>query len=879
MKNYNFIEEASQKDEKKKHPFDFLKVLKNKEEKSEPRPQDKKQALDKEKSDNRPLSKIKQDFGKYFNLKKNTLLTYPIDRPIDSAGRLHATIDGKEEYSYLLAVKGYDLAGQSEEEYGAIKVKYWSFHKNFTYPFKEIYMNFPENNSKNQAYLLTKFSGKAGIQRLNEIKDNYLKEEIRKLKVVEEEFKSKRSFIAIYGQTEEELDDRLRQVQGAGGKLLGLQKLEQEEVEILFELLNRGELQKKTEAENFIEKTAPSDICFDYANHIPVNGYEEAIVVVTALSTNVNNGWLQNFTHHVDVDATTVDYRMKEEVNYAKMMSDSIEVSKKKYKKARNDTNKDRAQQQYNILRQKAFDMDNDGEVIKEITIRMLVSAPDLKTLNDKVDTIAKNTSGKGTQVQVYNNMGFYDWSSRFVSSDFQSKMSISREGVERSALALALGFAHNQTYLSDPTGQYFGRTKTQCSVYLDIFTKTADRLSYDIFISGMKGSGKSTFLKKLTISNFIVGNFVYVFDKAREFKELTRWLGGDYLPLDGTRGLVNMLQVLPLLSLGGDESDDVTKDIWGSYNLHISKTINRFKNWIDFTKDEVLDVNSILDDFYQDFFVLGKGYQWKQFDITGLANQDYPTFDDFYRYLVSGKVKDVDPQTTQRLIKMTKNVITRKRSTFVGHTTMDNILTSRFITFDISNITTETTGDADILFDVTLSLLFSMAQNRGRKEKHRYETGQISFEEIVRSLIVVDECHNVLNPYKLQATEMFLEALRENRKFYYGVALATQLIETMIPDNAAQMSGNPGLAVQNLKAIIGLCQYKAWMRQSNTSIQTIKNNFSGYFKESDYHALQHFKVDKNIGSELILSGTGERGLEMYHYATPHELSLFQGGA
>ncbi|RZI47953.1 ATP-binding protein [Lactococcus kimchii] len=830
-------------------------------------------------SDNRPLSKIKKDFEKYFKLKKDTLLAYPIDRPIDSEGRLHATIDGKEEYSYLLAVKGYDLAGQSEAEYSTIKAKYWSFHKNYTYPFKEFYMNFPENNSKNQAYLLRKFSGEKGNQELSAINDSYLKEEIRKLKVVEEEFRSKRSFIAIYGQTEEELDDRLRQVRGAGGKLLGLQKLEQEEIEILFELLNRGELQEKTGSETFSEKTAPSDISFDYANHIPVNGHEEAIVVVTALSTNVKNGWLQNFTHHEYADATTVDYRVKEEVNYSKMMSDSIEVYKKKYKKARNDTNKDRSQQQYNILRQKVFDMDNDGEVIKEVTIRMLVSASDLKNLNDKVDTIARNTSGKGTQVQVYNNMGFYDWSSRFVSSDFQKKSTITREGVERSALALALGFAHNQTYLSDPTGQYIGRTKTQCSVYLDIFTKTADRLSYDIFISGMKGSGKSTFLKKLVLSNFIVGRFVYVFDKAREFKELTRVLGGDYLALDGTKGLVNMLQVLPLLSLGGDEGEDVTKDIWGSYNLHISKTINRFKNWIDLSKDEVLDVNSILDDFYQDYFVLKKGYQWKKFDITGLANQDYPTFDDFYAYLVSGKVKEVDPNTTQRLIKMTKNVVTRKRSTFVGHTTMDNILTSQLITFDISNIATGTTGDADILFDVTLSLLFSMAQNRGRKEKHLYETGQKTFEEIVRSLIVVDECHNMLNPYKLQATEMFLEALRENRKFYYGVALATQLIETMIPDNASQMSGNPGLAVQNLKAIIGLCQYKAWMRQSNTSIQTIKNNFSGYFKDSDYHALQNFKVDKKIGSELILSGTGERGLEMYHYATPHELSIFQGGA
>ncbi|MDR9868023.1 ATP-binding protein [Lactococcus cremoris] len=880
MKTYNFMEEPAREAPERKSVFSFSRMArKKKAKKTKTQPKKAKVETKPVPQKKDSLSKIKQDFDKYFKIKKSDLLTYPLDRPIDSEGRLHTTIDGKEEFSYLLSVKGYDLAGQSVEEYKAIKAKYWAFQKNYTYAFKELYMNFPENNSKNQNYLLSKFSGEEGMQRLSQIKDNYLKEEIRKLKVVEEEFRSKRSFIAIYGKTEEELDHRLRQVREAGGALLGLQKLEQDEVELLFELLNRGESQKKTGHQTLAEKTAPEDICFDYATHIPVNGHEEAIVVVTTLSTTVKNGWLQTYTHHKYADAATVDYRTKDEIDYPKIISDSIEVYEKKYKKGGKTTNKDYFQQQYQILRQKNYDIANEGEVIKEVTIRLLVSAPDLKHLNDKIDTIARNMNGKGTKVQVYQNMAFYDWSSRFVSSDFQKELRPSREGVERSALALALGFAHNQTYLSDPTGQYFGRTKTQCSVYLDTFTKTEERLSYDIFISGMKGSGKSTFLKKLVLSNFIVGRFVYVFDKAREFKELSRVLGGDYLPLDGTKGLVNMLQVLPLQSLGGDESDDVTKDIWGSYNLHISKTINRFKNWIDLTKDEVLDVNSILDDFYQDYFIRIKGYQWKKFDITGLANQDYPTFDDFYAYLMSGKVKDVDPKTTQRLTKMAKNVVTRKRSTFVGHTTMDNLLTSQFITFDISNITTEATGDADILFDVTLSLLFSMAQNRGRKEKNRYETGQKTFDEIVRTLIVVDECHNVLNPYKLQATEMFLEALRENRKFYYGVALATQLIETMIPDNAAQMSGKAGLAVQNLKAIIGLCQYKAWMRQSNTSIQTIKNNFSGYFKESDYQALQNFKVDKKVGSELILSGTGERGLEMYHYATPHELSIFQGGA
>ena len=41
--------------------------------------------------------------------------------------------------------------------------------------------------------------------------------------------------------------------------------------ELLFELLNRGKVLEKTGAETFAEKTAPQDICFDYARHIPVN--------------------------------------------------------------------------------------------------------------------------------------------------------------------------------------------------------------------------------------------------------------------------------------------------------------------------------------------------------------------------------------------------------------------------------------------------------------------------------------------------------------------------------------------------------------------------------------------------------------------------------
>jgi hypothetical protein len=890
MSSYNFVDPTPEETKKKKLNLKIKLPLKKKKVKSEKKPALKSEAkLSKvEISESKATGQtafqtVKADFKKYFNFQKSKLLQYPVDCPIDEKGRLHVTIEEKEEYSYLLSVQGYNLAGLSDSEYDDIVSRYWSFHKNYSKPFKEIYLRFPENNQVNQGYINRKIRNSESDQRPSTIQKNkFRKEEVRKFRVVEQEFKSKKSFVAVYGQTKEEVDDNLKAIIESGGGLLSLKKLEKTEIEILFELLNRGKVLEKNGDETFAEKTAPQDICFDYARHIPVNGHEEAIVVVTGLSTNVKRGWLLDFTNQANTDATTIDYNIYPKVDYSKVVSDSIEVLEKKVRNGKRATSKRRANDQRVIMLQKDADLEHNGETIKEVTIRMLVSAPTVSELEDKVETLAKKASGKGHQVQIYNNMGFYDWSSRFVSNQFQKRLAISRDGVERSSMALSLGFAHNQTYLADTRGLYYGRTKTQGSVYLDIFTKSMDRLSYDIFISGMKGSGKSTFLKKLALDNYIKDNYVYIFDKAREFNDLVRLLGGDYLSLDGANGLVNMFQVFPLVSKdgkGNSDGEDLSVDVWGSFKQHISKTINRFRNWIDISKRESLQINGILQDFYKDYYVRGMGKVWKHFDITALKNTEYPTFDDFYAFLNSNKVSNANQEAVSMLHDMAEVVVNSKREQFVGHTTMDNILKSQLIAFDISNITDGETGDADVLFDVTISLLFSMAQNRGRREKQLYEDGQKSFSDLIRTLIIVDECHNILNPNKLQAVELFDQALSENRKFYYGIALATQLVERMLPANAAQVGGNEGAAIQKLQAIIGLCQYKAWMRQSETSIPTLQTFFPTQFKPSDYKDMTSFKVLKNIGSEMILSGTGERGLEMYNYVTPYELSIFKGGA
>lgn len=865
MKTFDFTTPEKSEDKK----ISLIKFPKSKKKKAKESPQ---QVPKKAPSTNQAQASwrnVQKDFKKYFAFQKSKMLAYPLDRDVEEDGRIHACIDNKSEYSYILSVQGYNLSGLSSKEYDDVLAAYWALHKSYLKPFKEIYTGFPEQNKDNQGYLKAKMATQDDKQ-----KNLYRQEELRKLQVVEKEFRSRQSFVVVYGYSKEDLEDNYRSMLESGGKLLKLKKVDKEGVETLFCLLNHGgELSNKEG--NTRERTAPASISFNYAKSIPVENRYEAIMVVSSLATTVKRRWLLDFINRDQVDATTVDYDFEEKVNYSKDISDSMEVLKKKYRKAKRDSNKDRFEASYQQLRQINSNMENHGEVIKKVTIRILVSAGDVEELSKKIERLQKFfNQSRGHQVEVYSNMGFFDWSSRFVSHQLQKNLAVGRKGIERSALSLSLGFAHNQTFLHDPRGLYYGRTKTQGSVYLDLFTKTEDRLSYDIFISGTKGSGKSTLLKKLTLDNYMKDNFVYIFDKAREFTDLVRLLNGLYLSLDGSDGVINMLQVFPFGAT--DKNGEV--DAWGCFNEHIKEIINRFKNWIDISKDEALDLSAILRDFYQKYFER-TGKLWRHFDITALPNQGYPTFDDLFAYIQSSEAIKTAPQTLARLEKLISNIVTTKRKAFVGHTTLDGILTNQVIAFDISGISDGDSGDFDVLFHMSMTLLSAMAQTRGRKEKAAYENGLKSFENIIRTLIIVDECHNILNPNKLQAVSMFDIAIREDRKFYYGLALATQLIETMLPANGAQMNGEEGQAIQKLNGIIGLCQYKAWMRQAETSIPTLKQYFPNHFKPSDYEEMPSFKVKKGYGSEMILSGTGGRSLEMYFYATPHEVKIFKGGS
>ncbi|MFQ7233594.1 MAG: ATPase, partial [Enterococcus hulanensis] len=358
------------------------------------------------------------------------------------------------------------------------------------------------------------------------------------------------------------------------------------------------------------------------------DGYRSTIHLI-ATPTIMTEFWMMDITATENV-ITTIDTMIDTEVPYKKEVSDSIEELQVRKKKA-TVTEQDDLDDEINILRMLNSSMKSQGEQIKKCLIRMYVTQPTIDSLEKQVNDILKKIESEGYVGTVLLGEQKEEWQSLFLPLNEQRRLRNRREGMDIQAEALGLGFAHNQTSLSDEMGFYYGFTRTGGTVYWDMFTKTAKRLYYNLFLAGDMGSGKSTVLKKLLRDNASKGNYIRGFDKSGEFYDIVKEYGGVSIPLDGSAGVLNMFQVYPLVSKQLTE-DSHEVDIRGSFSQHISMLGILFQILNKKAESELVSVfTDIVWDFYIDYEI------WREdesIDITDLSNEEYPTVGDFYNYL-----------------------------------------------------------------------------------------------------------------------------------------------------------------------------------------------------------------------------------------------------
>lgn len=170
-------------------------------------------------------------------------------------------------------------------------------------------------------------------------------------------------------------------------------------------------------------------------------------------------------------------------------------------------------------------------------------------------------------------------------------------------------------------------------------------RKSYNALVVGLMGAGKSTLLKKLLKNTSIVGDMVRVFDIAGEFRDLVIERGGKVIALDGTDGIINLLQVFA--TIVDEDTNEVLEE--QSYMNHLNKVSMIYRCLApDAEQTEVREFERILREFYKDYGIeISRATTYK-------ANE-YPIMEDLLEYIRKELYEDFEKKIVKRTLSDTK--------------------------------------------------------------------------------------------------------------------------------------------------------------------------------------------------------------------------------
>lgn len=436
-------------------------------------------------------------------------------------------------------------------------------------------------------------------------------------------------------------------------------------------------------------------------------------------------------------------------------------------------------------------------------------------------------------------------------------------------AQMLAEGYPFDYSDLLDEQGALLGFTDMGGAVVFNLFSKTVKRKHYNAAVCGDMGSGKSTLLKKLFKQNASIGNYIRCFDVSGEFSALTLEFGGKIIRCSGSDGMLNPLEIL---RSGEDD--------YASYARHISKLQAFFRCINPSMSDQLLqELANYLREFYAGFDLVPADGS----SVTGRAATDYPTLSQFREFLQGyitfvaqqDKAAETEVETAihveqarnlQILLGAVENLCSNYGRLFDGHTTISDITGEKIVTFDISTI-----KELGNVFTAQMQNLVSLCWDNaiavGGPEKEKWESGAYAIEDITKFLILIDESHRWVNTSMPLILDMVTRYLREARKYFAGIVLASQSVRDYMPEG--DFSG-----ADNIRILFELCQYKFMFKQDSSAKEHIRRIFGEGMTFSQVESIPFLEQGENV---LSIAGAGALQFRVW-LSRDYEATLFSGG-
>lgn len=653
----------------------------------------------------------------------------------------------------------------------------------------------------------------------------------------------------------------------------------------MFGLKKKEQTLVKTKVEDYIEdnydlelisRVQPQGGISFKDNYVQKGDGYEACLTVYAYPSSVYDNWLRTIVNRDGVivvqDISTAD---KEQVRLNLKRSLSEQAARIQDQKADAMT-KSAATDVYQTLLGVSHMMNDQGEQIKHLVIRLFVSQPTLEKLDNLVAQIRVDLEARGFKSQVMNFESKESWQSLIYNHSQQKKKhGINfKVGQQLPTVTLGAGYPFDHTSINDEYGAFIGTTETGGPVYLDMFKVDNIRKSFNSIVFGMMGSGKSTFLKVIEEEQFARNHFIRGFDKAGDFRQVVKEQGGKTVSLDGSNGMINMLEIMATATsdkIDDPDADnyDLTIDEGACFTQHLSKLEMQFGLMNpDLSKTEIMILSGYFNDFYCDIGLWSKNPEEKKTKVvTGLRPEEYPTLSEFRAYVERIPEDRNTAEAKSKIMTTLNNMINVYGNVFDGHTSIPNMDEEQIVFYNIEQLEKLSDNVFKCQLFVALSLIWSQALKNGKKYKKMIEDGVIDSKDARRFMVFIDECQNIVNVNNLDTVEFIVNFMKEMRKYLAGVIFATQSPKQLLPEN----SNND--ATTQLKQIFSLTQYKFFFQIDRADIDSVKDVLGETIKASEY------AIIPQLGKgEAILSIQGSNNTLFHNDVDKKQLNRFSGG-
>jgi hypothetical protein len=339
-------------------------------------------------------------------------------------------------------------------------------------------------------------------------------------------------------------------------------------------------------------------------------------------------------------------------------------------------------------------------------------------------------------------------------------------------------GFPMAAAGINDPNGFFLAKTRNEMLIILDQWLRSADRVNSNWFITGLPGSGKSTFMKDFFTKDLAFGTTHIVWDVEQEYIDFANHpdIRGDVIDCaGGSTGRINPLQIRSAprvkreeLLPGESPEDYILYDEENGISdmaLHIQNLRVFFKLYFG-EQDYTSGIRAIMEEALIECYNR-KGITWDT-DIFSLKNEDFPIMSDLYAVIEErSKEKGLSAykkDNYDKLLDLMQSVH-KGADQFIwnGHTTIDP--KSHFIVFNMSSLLDL---DDNIKRAQYLNLMMWCWQRMARDRTEKI-------------MLDVDEGYNYIEPEYTELARYMRNVSKRDRKYEAGLMFITHSVVDLL--------------------------------------------------------------------------------------------------